>query len=130
MVEAVLRARGPYSLRLTAGSDEWTSLLCEGRWASARQQHDGHVVVRASCEQGVEDARFMLALDDDTSEFHRRFGHDPLIGPTVRRLRGMRTRRKATVTQQRSVGSADNSSRRVVRSRSSARSSVRAVKTP
>jgi 3-methyladenine DNA glycosylase/8-oxoguanine DNA glycosylase len=98
MVEAVLRARGPYSLRLTAGSDEWTSLLCEGRWASARQQHDGHVVVRASCEQGVEDARFMLALDDDTSEFHRRFGHDPLIGPTVRRLRGMRTRRKATVT--------------------------------
>ena len=98
MVEAVLRARGPYSLRLTAGSDEWTSPLCEGRWASARQQHDGHVVIRASCERGVEDARFMLALDDDTSEFHRRFGHDPLIGPTVRRLRGMRTRRKATVT--------------------------------
>jgi 3-methyladenine DNA glycosylase/8-oxoguanine DNA glycosylase len=40
----------------------------------------------------------MLALDDDTSEFQRRFDHDPLIGPTVRRLRGMRTRRKATVT--------------------------------
>ncbi len=27
-----------------------------------------------------------------------RFAHDPLIGPTVRQLRGMRTRRKATVT--------------------------------
>ena len=32
-----------------------------------------------------------------TNEFHRRFAHDPLIGPTVQRLRGMRTRRKATV---------------------------------
>ena len=40
----------------------------------------------------------MLALDDDTSEFHRRFARDPLLGPTVQRLRGMRTRRKATVT--------------------------------
>ena len=98
MVEAVLRAAGPYSLRLTAGSNEWTSRLCDGRWASARQQPDGHVVVRASCEQAVEEARFLLALEDDTSEFHRSFGHDPLIGPTVRRLRGMRTRRKPTVT--------------------------------
>ena len=40
----------------------------------------------------------MLALDDDTAEFHRRYARDPLIGPTVQRLRGMRTRRKATVT--------------------------------
>jgi len=40
----------------------------------------------------------MLALDDDTSEFHRLHARDPLIGPTVQRLRGMRTRRKATVT--------------------------------
>jgi 3-methyladenine DNA glycosylase/8-oxoguanine DNA glycosylase len=40
----------------------------------------------------------MLAVDDDTSEFHRQYAHDPLIGPTVTRLRGMRTRRKATVT--------------------------------
>ena len=40
----------------------------------------------------------MLALDDDTSEFHRLHARDPLIGPAVQRLRGMRTRRKATVT--------------------------------
>jgi 3-methyladenine DNA glycosylase/8-oxoguanine DNA glycosylase len=39
----------------------------------------------------------MLALDDDTSEFHRRFARDPLLGPSTRALRGMRTRRKATV---------------------------------
>jgi 3-methyladenine DNA glycosylase/8-oxoguanine DNA glycosylase len=59
---------------------------------------DGRIVVRASCERAVDEARFMLALEDDTTEFHRRHARDPLIGPTVQRLRGMRTRRKATVT--------------------------------
>jgi 3-methyladenine DNA glycosylase/8-oxoguanine DNA glycosylase len=98
MVEAVLSAAGPYSLRLTAGTPAWHARLPADRWASARQLHDGRVVVRASCTSGVADARFMLALDDDTSEFHRRYARDPLIGPAVQRLRGMRTRRKSTVT--------------------------------
>lgn len=98
MVEATLRATGPYSLRLTARTAEWTARLPEGRWASARQLADGRIVVRASCEQAVEHARFMLALDDDTTTFHRTFSHDPLLGPSVRQLRGMRPRRKATVT--------------------------------
>jgi 3-methyladenine DNA glycosylase/8-oxoguanine DNA glycosylase len=98
MVEAVLRAQGPYSLQLTTGSATWRARLPEGRWAAAQQLHDGRVVVRASCERAVADARFVLALDDDTGEFHRLYARDPLIGPTVRRLRGMRTRRKSTVT--------------------------------
>ena len=98
MVEAALRARGPYSLRLTTGTPAWSARLPEQRWAAAHQLSDGRVVVRASCERAVDDARFVLALDDDTSEFHRRHARDPLIGPTVQRLRGMRTRRKATVT--------------------------------
>jgi 3-methyladenine DNA glycosylase/8-oxoguanine DNA glycosylase len=98
MVEAVLRATGPYSLRLTARSTDWRAKLPGGRWAEARQLHDGRVVIRASCEHAVEDARFMLALDDDTSEFHRLHARDPLIGPAVQHLGGMRTRRKATVT--------------------------------
>jgi 3-methyladenine DNA glycosylase/8-oxoguanine DNA glycosylase len=98
VVEAVLRATGPYSLRLTGGGTAWRARLPERRWASAQQVGDGRVVVRASCDRAVEETRFLLALDDDTTEFHRRYAHDPLIGPTVRRLRGMRTRRKATVT--------------------------------
>jgi 3-methyladenine DNA glycosylase/8-oxoguanine DNA glycosylase len=97
MVEAVLEPRGPYSLRLTHGAT-WTSRLPGGRWASAQQRSDGRVVVRASCDRAIEEARFVLALDDDTSEFHRRFAHDPLLGPSVRRLRGMRPRRRPTVT--------------------------------
>jgi 3-methyladenine DNA glycosylase/8-oxoguanine DNA glycosylase len=98
MVEATLRATGPYSLRLTAGTSTWQVRLPERRWASARQLSDGRVVVRASCDEAVGEARFMLALDDDTSEFHRRHARDPLLGPAVQRLRGMRPRRKATVT--------------------------------
>ena len=53
----------------------------------------------ASCERAVDEARFVLALDDDTSEFHRRFARDPLLGPSVRTLRGLRPRRTATVAQ-------------------------------
>ena len=72
MVEAVLRAKGPYSLRLTTGTPTWSTRLTEQRWATAHQLSDGRVVVQASCERAVDEARFLLALDDDTTEFHRR----------------------------------------------------------
>ena len=97
VVEAAIKPRGLYSLKLTAGSDSWKVRLPEDRWASALQPRDGTVLVRASCERAVEEARFVLALDDDTSDFHRCFARDPLLGPSVRILRGLRPRRKATV---------------------------------
>jgi 3-methyladenine DNA glycosylase/8-oxoguanine DNA glycosylase len=97
VVEAALRPAGPYSLKLTARTALWRSPLPEGRWAEAGQTYDGTVLVHASCERAVEEARFCLALDDDTGEFHRRFARDRLLGPSVRALRGLRPRRKATV---------------------------------
>jgi DNA-3-methyladenine glycosylase II len=97
MVEARLRPRGPYSLRLTTWSGEWRAPLPDAEWAEARQLQDGTVIVRASSDAAVDEARFLLALDDDTSEFHRRFAHDPLLGRSVRVLRGLRPARKATV---------------------------------
>jgi 3-methyladenine DNA glycosylase/8-oxoguanine DNA glycosylase len=97
VLEATVRPRGPYSLRLTARSDEWRAALPGGERAEAAQHPDGSVVVRAPSEQALDLARFMLALDDDTSEFHRRFAKDPLLGPTARTLRGLRVPRKATV---------------------------------
>jgi 3-methyladenine DNA glycosylase/8-oxoguanine DNA glycosylase len=96
VVEATLEPAGPYSLKLTAGA-AWKGRMSDGRWASAVQLGDGRILMRASCERAVEEARFMLALDDDTSEFHRRFSHDPLLGPSTSALRGLRPRRKATV---------------------------------
>ena len=54
--------------------------------------------VRAPDEPSLATARFMLALDDDTSEFHDRFARDPLVGPSARALVGYRPLRRATVT--------------------------------
>jgi 3-methyladenine DNA glycosylase/8-oxoguanine DNA glycosylase len=98
MVEVRIRPLGPYSLKLTAWTGEWRAALPGGGWAQARQGPDGTLTIRASSDEGVDAARFMLALDDDTSEFHRRFGRDRVLGPSVRSLRGLRPTRKATVT--------------------------------
>jgi 3-methyladenine DNA glycosylase/8-oxoguanine DNA glycosylase len=97
VVEAELRPTGPFSLRLSTWTDTWSASLPDARWAQARQRPDGSVVVRASCERAVDESRFVLALDDDTSEFHRRFANDALLGRSVRTLRGLRPRRTATV---------------------------------
>lgn len=97
MVQAQLRPRGPFSLRLSARTETWSARLPSGRWAIARQRADGALLVRASCERAVAETRFLLALDDDTAEFHRRFARDPLLGPSVRTLRGLRPLRTATV---------------------------------
>ena len=97
MVEASLTPRGPYLLRLIVRSGIWSAALPGGDVVTAWQQPDGNVHVRARTEESVERARFMLALDDDTAEFHRRFARDSLLGPSARALVGMRPLRLATV---------------------------------
>jgi 3-methyladenine DNA glycosylase/8-oxoguanine DNA glycosylase len=54
-------------------------------------------LLRAETEEGLAALRFVLALDDDHSEFLRRFARDPLLRHAVRQLRGLRTARTATV---------------------------------
>lgn len=108
MVEAAIRPRGVYSLRLTtlfAGDATrrledgvLTAVLPEGI-AAAWQRSDGIVHVRAASEGALERMRFCLALDDDHTEFLRRFADDPLIGEATRRLRGLRPLRVPTVAQ-------------------------------
>lgn len=97
MLETVFRPVGPYRLSLMCRRSPWSAPLPDGGEAQAWQQSDGAVVVRAPDDAGLERARFMLALDDDTSDFHRRFARDPLLGPTVRALVGWRPLRVATV---------------------------------
>ena len=63
----------------------------------AWQRPDGVVCVRAASEAGLDHARFVLGLDDDHSEFLRRFADDPLLREPIRRLRGLRPLRTATV---------------------------------
>ncbi len=75
----------------------WSAPLPGGGHAEAWQRSDGAIVLRASDAAGIDHARFMLALDDDTTGFHRRFSRDPLLGPAARTLAGWRPLRLATV---------------------------------
>lgn len=96
VVEAVVAPRGPYRLRMMARSGVWRGDLPDGE-ARAWQRADGRVVVRGTTEEALDRARFMLALDADTTEFHARFRHDRLLGPSARALVGYRPLRRATV---------------------------------
>jgi DNA-3-methyladenine glycosylase II len=48
----------------------------------------------AQLELAIERMRFVLAVDYDLGEFHRRFRRDPLVGPLIRRLPSFRPRRR------------------------------------
>jgi AraC family transcriptional regulator, regulatory protein of adaptative response / DNA-3-methyladenine glycosylase II len=97
VLEDIVTPNGPYRLHLIVRGGRWTAALPAGDAATACQRGDGRVVIRAATEAGLERARAMLALDDDTGEFHRRFARDPLIGPSARALVGYRPLRLATV---------------------------------
>jgi 3-methyladenine DNA glycosylase/8-oxoguanine DNA glycosylase len=56
-------------------------------------------MLRAPDEGGLERLRFCLALDADTTEFARRFRNDPLLGPSLRELHGLRPLRTSTVAR-------------------------------
>lgn len=48
----------------------------------------------AELELAVERMRFALGVDEDLSEFYRRFRHDPLLGPQLRRRPHLRPLRR------------------------------------
>lgn len=111
-VELDARPRGPYSLALSARlAGDATRSFRDGvftaalrtrdgaRLASAYQHPDGTLRLRAGSEEAIAELRRVLALDDDHSEFARRFSEDPFLGNAVRQLRGLRPIRVATVAQ-------------------------------
>jgi 3-methyladenine DNA glycosylase/8-oxoguanine DNA glycosylase len=57
------------------------------------------VTIRSESVAAAEKLRWTLALDDDHSEFLRRFADDPLLGRATKHLRGYRPPRTATVAQ-------------------------------
>jgi len=99
VIEALVRPVGPYSLRLSVRRDVFETALPRGGAGHAWQHRDGTVALRASDEEGLALLRFMLALDDDTTEFGQRFRSDPLLGPSIRELSGLRPTRLPTVAQ-------------------------------
>jgi len=107
VISAAVRPRGPYSFRASTrhGSDATRTVidgvlvaaLASGGAGRAWQQANGTMQLRAPSETGIDELRFILALDDDHSEFLRRFARDPMIGKATKRVRGLRPLRTATV---------------------------------
>jgi 3-methyladenine DNA glycosylase/8-oxoguanine DNA glycosylase len=62
--------------------------------ASGRVRFRAEARSRDAGLAGVERMRFALGTDHDLRDFHRRFRHDPLIGPVVRRRPWIRPRRR------------------------------------
>ena len=108
MVEIAVKPRGPYSLALsTRFAGDATRRVRDGvvtaRWggavAHAWQAPDGVVTIRSDSPEAAEKLRWVLALDDDHSEFLRRFRDDALLRRSLVHLRGLRPVRTATVAQ-------------------------------
>ena len=114
MLDGPCRAppEGPYSLRLSGRlASDACRVVEHGTFRAtirvddrlervqAVQRPDGTIVVVAESDAGVDHVRFVLGLDDDHSEFLRRFADDPLLGETMRRIRGLRPMRTGTVAQ-------------------------------
>jgi 3-methyladenine DNA glycosylase/8-oxoguanine DNA glycosylase len=113
-LDTSIRVRGPYSLEVSArrASDRtrrfrdgvFTCVFeAAGSPALARvwQTSAGTLHVRLESPApaaALDTLRFILAVDDDHTEFLRRFGSDRLIGMATFRLRGLRPLRTATVT--------------------------------
>jgi 3-methyladenine DNA glycosylase/8-oxoguanine DNA glycosylase len=111
-VRAELKPKGPYSLRLSGRlASDATRVVVDATYRAtirvddrlervhAVQRADGTILVAAASDAGVDHVRFALGLDDDHSEFLRRFARDPLLAETLRHVRGLRPMRTATVAQ-------------------------------
>jgi 3-methyladenine DNA glycosylase/8-oxoguanine DNA glycosylase len=111
-VELAVAPRGPYSLSLSArlASDAtrtfrdglFTQVLDVGgrvEVARAWQAPQGTVTIAAESTAGAARLRWILALDDDHSDFLRLVRSDPMLGPASRALRGLRPVRVPTVAQ-------------------------------
>jgi 3-methyladenine DNA glycosylase/8-oxoguanine DNA glycosylase len=108
MVELNVRPRGPYSLALSARlagdatrrmREGVVTARCGGGVARAWQSPDGTVQIRSDSPEAAKKLRWVLALDDDHSEFLRRVADDRLLGRAAKHLRGLRPVRTASVTQ-------------------------------
>jgi 3-methyladenine DNA glycosylase/8-oxoguanine DNA glycosylase len=105
-----VRPAGPYSLALTARrAGDATRAYRDGVFravlpvgerleqVAAAQRRDGDVRLVAESDAGLDRLRYVLALDDDHTEFLRRFRRDRLLRGPIQELAGMRQIRLGTV---------------------------------
>jgi AraC family transcriptional regulator of adaptative response / DNA-3-methyladenine glycosylase II len=111
-VELAVTPRGPFSLQFSARfSSDATRTFRDGLFtqvlavedrvevARAWQIPDGAIAIVGESQAGVDRMRWLLALDDDHSDFLRLVRDDPMLGRASRSLRGLRPIRVPTVAQ-------------------------------
>jgi 3-methyladenine DNA glycosylase/8-oxoguanine DNA glycosylase len=111
-VELAVTPRGPFSLSFSARlSSDATRTFRDGLFtqvldvggraevARAWQAPHGTVTIVAESAAGADRLRWILALDDDHSDFLRLVRDDPMLGRASRALRGLRPIRVPTVAQ-------------------------------
>ena len=91
--DGLLRRRAGGLARLLQRGDE--PVVVHVRAGSGAVRLRAEARSRAAATWGLERMRFALCLDQDLSEFHRRFRRDPLVGPVIRRRPWLRPRRRA-----------------------------------
>ena len=105
-VTARIRPAGPYSLALTArGASDTARVWRDGvlraaignEQALATQLRDGTIVLREAERGSVDRLRWMLAIDDDHTEFLRRFRKDTFLRRAIAHFPGKRVLRVGTV---------------------------------
>ncbi len=112
VVETTIVPRPPYSLAQSARHrSDATRRFRDGVLVLAFELDDAPVSARVwqrgdgtlearidGPAAAIEPLRFMLAAADDHTPFLEAFRDDPLVGPAIRRRRGLRPLRTATVT--------------------------------
>jgi len=92
-MDGVLRRRGRVLERLLHHHEE-PVVVRIAQSAPDRVLFGARSHTRAAADHGIERMRFALGVDDDLEVFRRRFLHDPLIGPSVRRRPWLRVTRR------------------------------------
>ena len=93
--DGVMRVRGGAVLRLlhVDGAPILVSAH-QGAGAVRLRAQAGGGAEAEQLERGIERMRFALSVDDDLSDFYRRFKRDRLLGPVIRRKPWLRPRRR------------------------------------
>jgi 3-methyladenine DNA glycosylase/8-oxoguanine DNA glycosylase len=92
-MDGLLRRRGGVVERLLHADGE-PVLVRAAQPAHERVLIGARARTHHAAAHGIERMRFALGVDDDLSEFHRRFARDPLIGRSVRRRPWLRVSRR------------------------------------
>jgi 3-methyladenine DNA glycosylase/8-oxoguanine DNA glycosylase len=92
-MDGVLRRRGRVLERLLHHAEQPVRVRVT-QLTSGRVLLGALAPSRRAAEHGIERMRFALGVDEDLSEFRRRFAADPLIGASVRRRPWLRVHRR------------------------------------